>query len=83
MSSATSSLANWPNDAVKQELKKFRILYGEPKQLFVGRALWNVLCEAFDSKNSGFNFSGSDVPIPIRLEESGLIEPHEFIFSSF
>jgi len=72
-------IQDWPYQETAAELAEYQERCKiTPATLWVGTALWKILCAVF---NCDVFFVGSAANIPIKLEDSGLLEPHEFIFT--
>jgi len=78
---------SWPYTEVSRELQDFRQRYSDPvtgprdpKRLWVGSDLWDMLREAFNDNTNSYTFAAAE--IPIQLDHLKILEPHEFIFSS-
>lgn len=67
-------IEGWPYEEITNAFYKFE--FGRPGCLMVGRSLWAILNKAYNSDE----FLVCEV-IPIKFDRSGILEPHEFMFT--
>ena len=67
-------IEGWPYKEITDAFYRFE--FGKPSSLMVGRSLWSLLNKTYDSNE----FMVFEV-IPIRFDKSGVLEPHEFMFT--
>jgi hypothetical protein len=71
------AVEGWPYQEVSAAfIQKAHTGEAVPKVLMVGYSLWALLLKASDTEV--FYVCGT---IPIRFERSGILEPHEFMFT--
>ncbi len=75
------AIEGWPYEQILSAFGEFQkllqVVHGKPQpSLMVGCALWSRLRKISDAE--GFFVCGI---IPVRLDLTGILEPHEFMFT--